>query len=114
GFATAASEPAPEAAREPAFDVADVLARVEGDRSLLAELVAIFLDESPLRLSEIRRCLQSGDAKGVERAAHTLRGSVGSLGARAAAQAALALESKGRDGVLAGADAAFAELEIEM
>jgi CheY-like chemotaxis protein/HPt (histidine-containing phosphotransfer) domain-containing protein len=112
GLATAEPEPAPP--KEPAFDAADVLARVEGDRSLLAELVAIFLEESPLRLAEIRRCLASGDAKGVERAAHTLRGSVGSLGARAAAQAALALEIKGRDGALAGADVEFAELEREM
>ncbi len=112
GFAAA---PEPMAVhKEPAFDAADVLARVEGDRSLLAELVAIFLEESPIRLGEIRRCLASGDAKGVERAAHTLRGSVGSLGARAAAQAALALEIKGRDGALAGAEAEFAELEREM
>jgi two-component system, sensor histidine kinase and response regulator len=112
GFATGVPEPA--APKEPAFDAADVLARVEGDRSLLAELVAIFLEESPIRLAEIRRCLVSGDAKGLERAAHTLRGSVGSLGARAAAHAALALEIKGRDGALAGAEVEVAELEREM
>jgi PAS domain S-box-containing protein len=112
GFA--AAEPATTPTQEPAFDAADVLARVEGDRSLLAELVSIFRAESPTRLAEIRRCLDSGDAKGLERAAHTLRGSVGSLGARAAAQAALALESKGRDGALAGADEQLAELEREL
>ncbi|MGH9383699.1 MAG: response regulator, partial [Vicinamibacterales bacterium] len=110
GFSSSEPEPAPE----PAFDPADVLARVEGDRTLLAELVAIFLAESPTRLAEIRRCLTEGDAKGLEHAAHTLRGSLGSLGAREAAQAALALEIKGRAVALAGADAELAELEHEM
>jgi HPt (histidine-containing phosphotransfer) domain-containing protein len=112
GFVAPEPETAPKP--EPAFDAADVLARVEGDRTLLAELVSIFMAESPTRLAEIRRCVKGGDAKGLERAAHTLRGSVGSLGARAAAKAALALETKGRDGALAGADEELAELEREM
>jgi two-component system sensor histidine kinase/response regulator len=106
---------APETAPpEPAFDPTEVLARVEGDRQLLAELVSIFMAESPTRLAEIRRCLSAGDVKGLEHAAHTLRGSLGSLGARAAAKAALALEIKGRDGALDGAAAELAELEREM
>jgi two-component system sensor histidine kinase/response regulator len=112
GFA--AIEPQSEPAPEPAFDAADVLTRVEGDRALLAELVSIFLAESPTWLAEIRRCVSGGDAKGLERAAHTLRGSVGSLGARVAALAALALEIKGRDGVLDGAEDGLARLEREM
>jgi CheY-like chemotaxis protein len=108
------SSPAPEPPTEPAFDPVEMLARVEGDHSLLAELVAIFLAESPTRLAEIRRCLDAGDAKGVERAAHTLRGSVSSFGARVAAQAALALELTARDGVLAGAETQAAELAREL
>jgi CheY-like chemotaxis protein len=112
GFSSSETEQAPVS--EPAFDPTDVLARVEGDRTLLAELISIFLAESPTRLAEIRRCLKSGDAKALEHAAHTLRGSVGSLGARAAARAALALEIKGRDGDLAGAEVELAELEREM
>ena len=77
-----------------------MLARVGGDRELLRELLAIFRQESPRLLGLIRQSLRGGDAKGVEHAAHTLRGSVGSFGATTASQLALALEIAGRDGAL--------------
>ena len=88
-------------ASEPPFDPDDVLARVGGDRELLRELLSIFRQESPRLLGLIGHSLRVGDAKGVEQAAHTLRGSVGSFGATTAAQLALALEIAGRDGALA-------------
>ena len=102
-----------QAADDTAFDAKDVLARVEGDRQLLAELVDIFRQESPRLLSEIRQAMAARDMKGLERTAHTLRGSVGSFGARAAAQAAHLLEVAGRDGVPA-TDAQYLELEREL
>jgi PAS domain S-box-containing protein len=98
---------------DPAFDTKDVLARVEGDRALLAELVDIFREESPRLLSEIRQAMAAHDMKGVERTAHTLRGSVGSFGARAAAQAAHMLEITGRDGV-PPTEGQYLELEREL
>lgn len=98
----------------PAFDPEEVLARVEGDRDLLAELVEIFHAESPRLLTDLRRCVEANDPKGVEDAAHALKGSVTNFGGRAASAAALALEVMGRKGDLAGAQSRLAELEWEV
>ncbi|HVQ77891.1 MAG TPA: PAS domain S-box protein [Candidatus Binatia bacterium] len=99
---------------EPAFDPRDVLARVEGDRKLLAELVDIFRVESPRLLAGLRRCLEAGDVQGVEHAAHAVRGSVGNFGGHAAAEAALILERMGREAALSGGMSRLAELEQEV
>jgi len=90
------------------------LARVEGDRKLLAEIVDIFRVESPRMLADLRRCLETGDARGVMEAAHALKGCVGNFGGRAAADAALVLERMGREGALSGGGGRLAELEREV
>jgi HPt (histidine-containing phosphotransfer) domain-containing protein len=93
------------------FDAADVLARVEGDRDLLAELVAIFRAEYPALLDTLRRCVESGDARGVEDAAHAIKGTVGNFGAREACEAAARLEAMGQQESLADAGAGLIRLE---
>jgi HPt (histidine-containing phosphotransfer) domain-containing protein len=109
--------PAPasvEPAFAPAFEPAEILARVEGDRALLAELVELFGIEVPGRLAELRRCVEAGNARGVQDAAHALRGCVGNFGAAAAKDAALALEFLGRNEDLREAGPRLAELELEV
>jgi PAS domain S-box-containing protein len=106
--------PADSSASEPALDLADVLASVDGDRALLAELAELFHTETPQMMAEIRRCVAKSDAKGLEQAAHALKGSVGNFGAAAARQAARALELMGHEGVLTDAAARLAELEREV
>jgi PAS domain S-box-containing protein len=106
--------PSREDSAGPAFDLQDVLARVEGDRTLLAELIEIFRNESPRMVAEIKRCAESGDVKGLQRAAHALKGSAGNLGAGGARRAALALEMLAREGRMADAITGFRELEAEM
>jgi CheY-like chemotaxis protein len=98
----------------PSFDPDDVLARVEGDRDLLAELVVIFRAECPRLLANLRRCVENGDARGVQEAAHAIKGTVGNFGAPAASEAARALEVMGQEGVLTGAGAGVARLELEV
>jgi two-component system, sensor histidine kinase and response regulator len=102
------------AAEAPAFDQDDVLARVSGDRQLLAELVEVFTQETPRALLEIRRSVDNNDPSRLERAAHRLRGSIMAFGADLAAQAALALEALGRGGVLTGAEGHVMNLEREV
>lgn len=96
------------------FDPNDVLARVEGDRGLLAELVDIFRAEYPRLLAKLRHDVETGDARGVQEAAHAIKGTVGNFGARAASEAARALEVMGQVGVLTGAGAGVARLEREV
>ena len=53
----------------------------EDDPELLTELVDLFLDDTPQRLGELDRALESGNAAAVENAAHALKSSAANLGA---------------------------------
>jgi two-component system, sensor histidine kinase and response regulator len=96
------------------FDSQGVLERVLGDRPLLAELLNIFCGEYGQRQAELREALAARDTALLERAAHSLRGSAGNLGAAATALAAAALEQFARDGDLIGAGESIAAIEAEM
>ena len=96
------------------IDTVSALARVEGDVELLHELVALFLKDLPKMLTTLREAVMAGDASGIERAAHKLKGSVGNFAAPPAFEAALKLEILGRDGSLSEAGPAFAHLENEI
>jgi HPt (histidine-containing phosphotransfer) domain-containing protein len=98
------------AAPAPIIEPDDVLARVDGDRDLLRELLLIFSAQSRQLMTEMRRAIAADDARAIEQLAHTLRGSVGNFGAQAAAQTALALELAARNNQLAGAGALAAQL----
>jgi HPt (histidine-containing phosphotransfer) domain-containing protein len=89
-----------------------LLERFDGEEELLAELAELFAQDCPRLFQESRDALVAGNASGVMRAAHTLKGAVGNFCAPAAAVAALRLEMLGQSGHLAEAPAALAELEI--
>ena len=93
------------------FDRQVALARVGDDEELLYELIGLFLAESPAWRNDARVAAARGDAVGLHRAAHTIKGAVGYFGAAEASAAALRLEELGRAGDLAAATAAVAELE---
>jgi CheY-like chemotaxis protein len=112
--AAALPEPPPAVDAAPAFDSEDVLARVSGDRQLLAELVEMFLEEWPKTLLKLRRGYDERDAQGVERAAHNLRGALGAFGAEAASQTAQSIEALGRAGDLQGVDLQLEQLEQQL
>jgi PAS domain S-box-containing protein len=116
GRRTASGEEAasPSAARRPPstdFNRAELLERLGGNSRVLDEVVGMFLTESPRLLGGVREALDRGDARALVRAAHTLKGTVGSLAAPIAAVAAYRLEERARAGDLTGAAATFAELE---
>ncbi|MGB7593271.1 MAG: PAS domain S-box protein [Terriglobia bacterium] len=110
--------PAPEkdrlARKQPGLDRAAVLARLDGDEELLAELAGLFIQESPKLLSAIQQAIEQDDAQGLERAAHALKGSVGNFVIPTAVKAAQTLETMGREGNLAAADTAYAVLQEEI
>ena len=98
---------------ESAFDMGSVLARVEGDRSLLKELARILRAEIPGALAEIRRCVATGNSAGLEHAAHGFRGACGNFGAGGAVRAAHVLELMGRRASFEDVDARVADLVRE-
>ena len=105
-----------QAAPEPgaSIDLDAVLARVEGDRDLLAELTRIFGEQAALQLASIRSAIDTGDALTLERTAHALRGAVANFGAREAVRLAHELELAGRQGDLTMVSPLAAELDAEV
>lgn len=96
------------------LDKALALERLGGDEELLQEVATLFLEEYPVLLAEIRRGIDSQDAIQLERAAHSLKGSVANFGSDAAWQAAFELEKLGREKQLDGAESAYANLVVVM
>jgi PAS domain S-box-containing protein len=106
-----AAEAAGSSPKPATFDLGDALARVEGDKELLAELIDICLDEAPRMMDDIRRAIDADDPIRLERAAHAFKGSLASLGARNVAQHASHLEAMGRNGSMAEARARFSDMD---
>ncbi|MHC4716299.1 MAG: Hpt domain-containing protein, partial [Planctomycetota bacterium] len=96
------------------LDLAGALERVGGDEGLLREMAELFLAECPALVSRVRQALADLDAEAVAAAAHSLTGSVGSFGARAACDSALAVEAAAREGNLRAAQEAFSDLAVEV
>jgi two-component system, sensor histidine kinase and response regulator len=92
-------------------NLAEALARVGDDADLLAEIAGVFLDGCPKQLAELRAAVARRDCPTVQRLAHTIRGSVGSFGARAACEAAERLETMGKDRDVTHAPEACVALE---
>jgi PAS domain S-box-containing protein len=115
---TAAGPTSPGDALEKAADLvldgAALLARVGGNGRVLKQVVDLSLGEFPRLLEAARSGLAQGDGRALERAAHSLRGTVASLAAPSASATALRLEGLAREGDLGGAAAAFEDLEEKM
>jgi HPt (histidine-containing phosphotransfer) domain-containing protein len=72
------------------------------------------LEHTPQVLAEIHTAIVTRDANMLERAAHTLKGSVSVFGAEVARAAAHELESLGRAGDVDGAEAMCTALDTEV
>lgn len=53
-----------------------------GEPDVLAEVLTMFLDEVPPRIDRLRNALTAGNIEEVHRAAHSLKGSAGNIGAQ--------------------------------
>jgi two-component system sensor histidine kinase/response regulator len=96
------------------LDRETALERVEGDVELFEELVQLFLEDLPERLSEIRVGLARQDGDQVRRAAHALKGAAANLSALAVAATARTLEEAGRGADFDAAARAYTTLEAEI
>jgi CheY-like chemotaxis protein len=97
-----------------AVDREALLARVNGNTKLLGKLTKLFFADNPRLLAAIGKAIGKRDARAVQMAAHTLKGSVGNFDARRAYAAARQLEEMGRQGELSGAEAAYRALAREI
>ena len=90
-----------------------VLARVGGDRQLLAEISRLFVDDAPRHLERIRQAIDARDGEALRRAAHGLKGAAANFDAEGVVAAARTLEEIGRTGEFDEHEAAWRALTIE-
>ena len=78
-----------------------------GDQDeFIREITGIFLEDTPLRLTELDVTLASGDMAKFSRAAHSIKGSSANLGADALKAVAAQLEERARQPAPAAAELA--------
>ena len=81
--------------------------------SLLAELIDVFLADTPVRIAAMRCAVGAGDAAALGEAAHALRGSSTYLGARGMAETCRALEGLAEGQSVADANRLIDRLDDE-
>jgi CheY-like chemotaxis protein/HPt (histidine-containing phosphotransfer) domain-containing protein len=80
---------------------------------MLRVVVAAFVAETEARLQALRDAVVDGDADKLYREGHTLKGNSANLGATCMAELALQVETRGREGRVADAEATVVALETE-
>ena len=115
--APAPPEPSPADAAEAAIDPSALskVARLQNGNGAdpAEEIVALFLHDAPKKISAIREAVADKNGPHLERAAHSLKGSVGIIGAKTMERHCAELEKMGSGSSLEGAGEIFNRLEKE-
>ncbi len=93
------------------FDESALLRRVMGDGLLALDVVAGFLGDIPKQIETLKSCLQSGDVRGAERQAHTIKGASAVVCGDVLSHLASTLEEASKAGNLAAVSESLGELE---
>lgn len=99
---------------ESIIDMDEALVFTAGDRELLISMAKLFLEEGPRQLQAVLVRIEAGDAPGIRKSAHTLKGSVVIFGARKAEAAAIEVEHAATDNELSRVPEAWVALNREM
>ncbi len=84
-----------------------------GDPDIIAEVGGLFIKHSPDKVNAIMQSVESGDAKGLHMAAHSLKSSSAYVGAMRLSALAKELELMGRSNSLEGAGELSQKLKTE-
>ena len=101
-------------ARAAAVDETLLRELVGGDLELMCELAELFRTEGPRLLALMSNAVASNDAGALQRAAHALKGSAGSMAAQPATEMAQEMEIMGRDSRMHEAPQTLRGLELEL
>ena len=85
----------------------------EGKEDLLNKIITIFLNDSPERLKELRKTVNSSDAPSINRIAHTLKSSCANLGAMKISSLFREMEAMGRTNSIEHAPELLSQIETE-
>ena len=84
-----------------------------GEPDVLTEVLRLFLQEVPPRMERLRNACADGNIEDVYRAAHSLKGSAGNIGAQRLMAVCRELDEMGRAGDLTDAAPLLAALALE-
>ena len=95
------------------FALSELRDRVDGDDELMREVLAVYLEDTPLVLERLSEALEAGQPEAAAKAAHTLKGSSANVAAERLRSQAYELEQKARAGDLEAARRLFSDLQSE-
>jgi two-component system sensor histidine kinase/response regulator len=94
-------------------DREQLVARFDGDEQLLRDVVHLFLEDCPIRLTAIKAAIDGHDVTRFRDETHTLKGSAGHLAAPDLLAALAVLERVGTASTLDGVEVAWQHLSME-
>jgi HPt (histidine-containing phosphotransfer) domain-containing protein len=95
------------------FNLDAALARLGGDRELLAALIEIFLEDGPALLKRVKSAYLSDDRPALHHTAHHLRGLASNFDARDVTEPALLIEKLAASNTNGHADAGIVLEQLE-
>jgi signal transduction histidine kinase/CheY-like chemotaxis protein len=111
---TASEQSSDKMCAEPPYDKQAAMNRVGGDDDLFNELALLFLADSPNALAQIHEAVSRGAPEAIAKAAHSLKGSLGTLAADSALRTAQTVETLARAGDLQGVQEASVSLALDI
>lgn len=96
------------------FDREQAMQNVGGDPEILAEIIALFHEDAPRLMAQVRQAVAEKEPIEVQRAAHALKGTIGCLGRNRACRTAGELEALGAERKMDEARSVLQSLENEM
>jgi HPt (histidine-containing phosphotransfer) domain-containing protein len=86
----------------------------DDDDAFLKDIIGIFLEDTPARITELKQSLVAFDQPKFTRAAHSIKGSASNLGATKVRLMAEQLEHQSRNSGLVEMEPLIAKLEAEL
>jgi PAS domain S-box-containing protein len=95
------------------FDRAGMMARLMDDEDLARMVVEGFLEDIPRQIAALKAYLETGDAAGAERQAHSIKGASANVGGECLQEVAFQMEKAAKAGDLCAAGGHLAEIEAQ-
>jgi CheY-like chemotaxis protein/HPt (histidine-containing phosphotransfer) domain-containing protein len=95
------------------FNRAGMMERLMDDEDLARTVAAGFLEDIPRQIAALKECLETGDTKGAERQAHSIKGAAANVGGERLREAALEMEKAGKAGDMDEVQARMADLDAQ-
>jgi PAS domain S-box-containing protein len=95
------------------FDKAGMMARLMDDEDLARMVAEGFLEDIPRQITALKGYLETGDASGTERQAHSIKGASANVGGERLREAASQMEKAARAGDLRTAGRHLSDLEAQ-